>query len=122
MTDNVITPGVCHWCGKQCGGTCLGVNHENGPRQMKTSDPAYWMLKDGHTSTPQVYRDGCYICEDPEFAQMGLPLCRPCPQCMRNAENEGQMGHIAADDEVCDDCGYNLAEEYEREQEQKEAQ
>ena len=39
---------------------------------------------------------------------------------MRNATNEGQMGHIPADDEVCDDCGYNLAEEYEREQEQKE--
>jgi hypothetical protein len=43
-----------------------------------------------------VHRDGCYICRDPEFAVMGLPLCRKCPRC---------AGHIAADDEVCDDCG-----------------
>jgi len=75
---------------------------------MKTSDPAYWMLSDGHTSTPQVHRAGCYICEDKEFAQMGLPLCRPCPACIENAENEGQMGHIPADDYTCDDCGYSL--------------
>ena len=65
----VETDGVtCHWCGKMCGGTCLGVNREHGPRQMKPSDPAYWMLKDGFRTTPQVHRDGCYICDDPEFA------------------------------------------------------
>ena len=104
MAD-VIEPGVCHWCGKQCGGTCLGLTAST---QMKTSDPAYWMLKDGFTSKPQVYRADCYICNDPEFAAMGLPLCQPCPNCMRNAENEGQMGHIPADDEKCDDCGQYL--------------
>jgi len=43
-----------------------------------------------------VYRDGCYICEDPEFAQLGLPLCYPCNAC---------GGHCQADDSVCDDCG-----------------
>jgi hypothetical protein len=102
---NVTEPGVCYWCKKNCGGTCLGVNHEGGPRQMKTNDPAYWMLKDGRTSTKDIHRDGCYICEDPEFAQMGLPLCNPCPQCTA-AEGES-VGHIPADDEECEDCGYN---------------
>lgn len=117
--NNVIEPGKCYWCGKDCGGTCLGVNHESGPRQMKTDDPAYWMLKDGHTSTPTVHRAGCYICEDPEFAQMGLPLCHPCPQCSA-AEGDG-VGHIPADDETCDDCGYNLYEAWEEEQKKRDA-
>ena len=67
------------------------------------NDPAFFMLFDGHTTTPVVHRDGCYICEDPEFAQMGLPLCYPCPQCLRDRRG---MGHIAADDTACDDCGY----------------
>jgi hypothetical protein len=62
----------------------------------KMDDPAHALLTDSHTSTTSVYRAGCYICEDPEFAQMGLPLCRPCPEC---------GGHVAADDTVCDDCG-----------------
>ena len=69
---------------------------------MKPSDPAYWMLFDGHTTTPTVYKEGCFICEDPEFAQMGLPLCYLCDQC---------HGHIAADDTRCDDCGYDSYEE-----------
>lgn len=76
------------------------------PRQMKPTDPAYWMLFDGKTSTPVVYRDYCYICRDPEFAQMGLPLCNLCPTC--------KTGHVAADDEECDDCGASLREWYER--------
>jgi len=65
---------------------------------MKPDDPAYWMLFDGVESTPVIYREGCYICEDPEFAQMGLPLCRRCPKC---------DGHIPADSSVCDDCGFD---------------
>jgi hypothetical protein len=64
----------------------------------KSDDMAHRLLTDDFTSTPIVHRDGCYICEDPEFAQMGLPLCRKCPKC---------GGHIAADDTVCDDCGYD---------------
>jgi len=111
---NVIEPGVCHWCHEHCGGTCLQLTAST---QMKPSDPAYWMLSDSHTSTPQVYRAGCYICDDKEFAAMGLPLCRPCPECMRNATNEGQMGHIAADDTKCDDCGYLLEPPMEAEEE-----
>jgi hypothetical protein len=43
-----------------------------------------------------VYKIGCYICEDPSFATMGLPLCYPCKFC---------QGHVAADDTVCDACG-----------------
>lgn len=114
--DNVITPGACHWCGKDCGGTCLGVNHESGPRQMKTSDPAYWMLKDGHTSSTTVYEVGCYICEDVEFAQMGLPLCKPCPVC--TAKEGKDAGHVPADDEICSICGANAYDEYMKEQEE----
>jgi len=66
------------------------------------SDPAFWMLLDGKTSTAVVYLKGCYICEDPEFAQMGLPLCRPCPECLRAQRS---MGHVPADDDTCDECG-----------------
>ena len=66
-------------------------------------DPAYMLLQDGFTSTPTVYKRGCYICEDPEFAQMGLPLCKPCPRC---------GGHVAADDSQCDDCGLDELDWY----------
>jgi hypothetical protein len=107
-------PKYCFWCHKQCGGTCLGVNHEGGTRQMKTTDPAYWMLKDGHTSTKEVHRDGCYICEDPEFAQMGLPLCRPCPDCSAKAGEPA--GHVPADDTECSDCGADLQVMLERQE------
>lgn len=64
----------------------------------KPDDPAFWMLLDGKTSTTSApYRDYCYICRDPEYAAMGLPLCYQCARC---------GGHIAADDENCDDCGW----------------
>lgn len=66
--------------------------------KTRPGDPAYWMLLDGVETTPIVYSADCYICNDPEFAQMGLPLCRKCPKC---------EGHVAADDSVCDDCGYD---------------
>lgn len=64
---------------------------------FKPHDPAFALLLDGKTSTPVVHRPGCYICEDPEYAAMGLPLCYKCLRC---------GGHIAADDETCDDCGW----------------
>ena len=60
---------------------------------MKSSDPAYWMLSDGVTTTPTVYNKNCYICNDPEFAQMGLPLCYACIVC---------GAHVPADDIICD--------------------
>lgn len=66
--------------------------------KMKPDDPAYWMLSDGVTTTPVVYSKDCYICNDDEYARMGLPLCRKCPKC---------GGHIPADDSTCDGCGYD---------------
>jgi hypothetical protein len=69
-------------------------------RPLSSDDSAYWMLEEGlcnpsKRSTTTVYRKGCYICEDDEFALMGLPLCYPCRWC---------NGHVAADSSVCDDC------------------
>ncbi len=72
--------------------------------KMKSTDPAYWMLSDDFVTTPVVHKDGCYIYEDPEFAQMGLPLCRKCEAC--------GTGHIAADDSKCDDCGADEFDTY----------
>ena len=73
---------------------------------LRKDDPCYWMLEQGRRdpskrSRTTVRRDGCYICEDPEFSLMGLPLCYPCKEC---------GGHVAADDVVCDDCGLNQQE------------
>lgn len=67
---------------------------------LNKDDPAYWMLEQGRKdpakrSKPTVFKKGCYICEDPEFALMGLPLCSPCKKC---------GGHVPADDTRCDDC------------------
>ena len=56
-------------------------------------DPAFWMLFDGVTSTPTVHNENCYICRDPEYAQMGLPLCYPCFLC---------KAHVQVDDGTCD--------------------
>ena len=100
---------TCYWCKRECGGTCLGVT---GSTQMRPDDPAYFMLSDDYTSTPKVYSETCYICRDPEYAQMRLPLCNPCPDCQKAGRVDG---HVPADDEECDDCGYNLREHYERE-------
>lgn len=64
-------------------------------KPMSSDDPAYFLLNGPH-SRPTIFKQGCYICEDIEFALMGLPLCRKCEHC---------GGHIAADDVRCDDCG-----------------
>jgi hypothetical protein len=75
-------------------------------------DPAYALLMDPDVySTPNldIYRDNCYICRDPEFSQMGLPLCKPCEIC--------KVGHVAADDTICDRCGADAQELYLMEQE-----
>jgi hypothetical protein len=65
---------------------------------MKTPrhDPAFWMVGQFPDRERPVFREGCYICEDDEFRTMGLPLCFPCFKC---------KGHVAADDDCCDDCG-----------------
>lgn len=73
---------------------------ENGVQITVTQpeDPAYALLQDGHTTTPipGLFRPDCYICRDPEFQMMGLPLCYRCPSC---------EGHVPADDTECTDCG-----------------
>jgi hypothetical protein len=72
---------------------------------MKKDDPAYWMLSSPHTSKPVVHDPKCYICNDPEFAQMGLPLCKPCPDCLTHRQVDG---HVPADDSVCSVCGFDV--------------
>lgn len=66
---------------------------EKAVAKMKSNDPAYWMSSDGVETTTNVFNKHCYICNDPEFAQMGLPLCYACLVC---------GAHVAADDGVCD--------------------
>jgi hypothetical protein len=83
---------------------------------MKPGDPAYWMLQEGiddpsKRSTTTVHIDNCYICRDPEYALMGLPLCYPCSKC---------GGHVAADDTICDVCKYDQQDDI-PEQTQEEA-
>jgi len=109
MMAEIVTPPACFWCGEDCGGTCLGLTKS---AQMNTTDPAYWMLNSGHVSSTTIHRDSCYICRDPEFAQMGMPLCQPCPRCTEKAGQDA--GHIAADDFVCDDCEFDAQEAYEQ--------
>jgi len=46
---------------------------------MHPDDPAYWLLERGRNdpsqrSTTTVYKSGCYICEDPEFALMEVEV------------------------------------------------
>lgn len=79
---------------------------------LKTSDPAYWMLERGFqelagviedtgwVTKKTIHKDGCYICDDHEFALMGLPLCYPCPV----TEDGVECGsHVPADDVMCDE-------------------
>ena len=61
--------------------------------KMKPGDPAYWMLHDGIETIPVVHNKTCYICNDSEYAQMGLPLCYECLVC---------SAHVPADDQECD--------------------
>lgn len=80
-------------------------------KPLDSNDPSYWMLmkgledsvsgKKGWISETTVYNSTCYICQDYEFALMGLPLCYPCPKC---------GAHTPADDTVCDN-GHDSYEE-----------
>ena len=76
----------------------------------KASDPATILLNVGYRSTPTVYQSGCYICEDPEFAHMGLPLCKPCPRFRLHGNRHGvhDPGHVPADDVECTACGFDV--------------
>jgi len=90
-------------------------DHGQGPSQHSTprmhqrpNDPAIELLKDDFVTTPRVMRIGCYICEDMEFARMGMSLCSPCCVCSQKASTTA--GHIAADDGACDDCGHDACD------------
>lgn len=84
---------------------------------MKKSDPAYWLLEEGLSGkrkikVAEVYNPTCYICTDPEFALMGLPLCYKCYLC---------GAHVPADDMICDN-GHNQEDDprfLEQEEEQE---
>lgn len=74
---------------------------------LKTNDPAYWMLEEGRKKVesgegikrPETYKSDCYICLDPEFALMGLPLCWSCRVMVDGVECGA---HGAADDIECE--------------------
>lgn len=82
------------------------TNHITPRMHQRPQDPAYHMLDGDHMSKQVVHRKGCYICEDREFARMGLPLCKRCCACAA----QGKDGHIPADDPICDDCQHDLCE------------
>lgn len=93
------------WWVRVLHGSRNNINGVNMSIPMKQDDPAYWMLKDNFVTVPTVHRDDCYICTDPEFAQMGMPLCKPwCHVCPGG-------GHMPADDDVCSDCGTQVDRE-----------
>ena len=71
--------------------------YKNGMVSNNPSDPANVLLDMDSPTEPEVFDEYCYICTDPEFAAMGLPLCRPC-RC-------GPSGHVPADDVYCTSCG-----------------
>jgi len=85
-------------------------------KPLPLTDPCFFMLAEGmHDETARSVqrgpkRAGCYICEDPEFSLMGLPLCTACPKC---------GGHVAADDTCCDDCGHDSYDAYCEAEQQK---
>lgn len=80
--------------------------------RLTHGEATLWL--DGYTSKSDAeHDDECYICNDPDFAQMGLPLCRKCDQCSKRGEPL-RPGHIPADDSTCTVCGtdYHDTPEY----------
>jgi hypothetical protein len=82
------------------------TNHRTPRMHKRPNDPGYFLLRDNRQSQPKVHRKGCYICEDMEFARMGLSLCNLCCECTK--QRGKPSGHIAADDGQCDDCGHEM--------------
>lgn len=96
--------------------------------ETQPNDSAAWMVQKGlsdpaaRSQQHVARRPGCYICEDPEFELMGLPLCRPCPVCtlLRNQPTRADggsrlvpYGHVPADDTACSDCDQDAQEWHE---------
>ena len=82
----------------------LGIENPdtNGPEHLTPMERV--LYNDGYTSSTRVYDENCYICRDPDFARMGLPLCRECDDCKENGRG---LGHVAADDTECTVCGWD---------------
>lgn len=94
---------------------------------LRSDDPAYWMLQRGiqeefalangaeipeedqWVSKSSVFNERCYICNDREFALMGMPLCYPCEVVIDGVKCGS---HVPADDEECDE-GHNMRVWYE---------
>jgi hypothetical protein len=73
---------------------------ERGPMAYLARTPFGDLAPVAEPAVAPVHDAECYICNDPDYAAYGLPLCYPCPIC---------GGHIAADDNVCDVCGWIVA-------------
>lgn len=82
----------------------MSTPSRHGTPRIGPHDPARKLLSDEFKSIPKVCRDSCYICIDMEFARLGMTLCNLCCACA----SRGTEGHIAADDQTCDDCGHEL--------------
>lgn len=92
----------------------LGIENPDlsGPSHLTPMERA--LYNDGYTSSTTVHDSSCYICNDPDFARMGLPLCRECDKC----KEEGRgLGHVPADDVECSVCGWDEYAAYMEEQE-----
>lgn len=88
-----------------------------GPLAHQQGDPAYWMLEQGRKdpskrSKTTVHDPDCYICKDPEFSLMSLPLCYPCPVPV---DGSPCGRHVAADDTECGIDGHDAQEQYMKE-------
>lgn len=80
------------------------TNHSTPRMHQRPDDPAYQLLDNVPVTQQVVWRPNCYICKDREYARMGMPLCKRCCAC----DALDKRGHIAADNDACDDCGHEL--------------
>lgn len=98
------------------GVNALGIENPDfsSPEHLTPMERA--LYNDDYTTSTTVYDEDCYICRDPDFARMGLPLCRECDQCKQ--EGRG-LGHVAADDVICSVCGWDSYAAYMEEQERE---
>lgn len=100
----------------EAGIKALGIENADlsGPEHLTPMERA--LYNDDKTTSTTVYDQNCYICRDPDFARMGLPLCRECDDCKANGRG---LGHVPADDVECTVCGFDSYAAYLEEQEAK---
>lgn len=93
-------------------GITLTVTQPGDPAMELLQDPNIFSVKKAGV----LHDDSCYICLDPEFAQMGMPLCYPCEACTANPDVP-HSGHVPADDTLCTVCGSDAYEAWMQSQE-----